>query len=119
MYGSSASYPYGSFGSSCAMSVNLILHDIVVVIFARATVTNSEGSSPRSAYVFNPMQVTVLLFAAQREAAGKHVLIEDLPDGATASDALNSICRRYPAIAQTARNVAFAVNQHHVSGDTP
>lgn len=63
------------------------------------------------------MQVTVLLFAAHREAAGKHVLVTQLPDGATVSDALERVCDLYPAIAKSARGVAFALNQTHVSPD--
>jgi molybdopterin synthase catalytic subunit len=63
------------------------------------------------------MQVTVLLFAAHREAAGTHVLIAQLPDGATVSDALDRVCALYPAIAKSARGVAFALNQTHVSAD--
>jgi len=63
------------------------------------------------------MQVTVLLFAAHREAAGTHEFIAELPDGATVSDALERVCAEYPAIASTARSVAFALNRTHVSAD--
>jgi molybdopterin synthase catalytic subunit len=63
------------------------------------------------------MHVTVLLFAAHREAAGKHRFVAELPDGSTVSDAFERVCAEFPAIAQSARSVAFALNQSHVSGD--
>jgi len=63
------------------------------------------------------MQVTVLLFAAHREAAGTNVLVTQLPEGATVSDALDRVCDLYPAIAKSARGVAFALNQTHVAAD--
>ena len=63
------------------------------------------------------MQVTVLLFAAHREAAGKHEFIAELPEGATVSDALARVCAEYPAIAKSARAVAFALNRTHVTAD--
>lgn len=63
------------------------------------------------------MQVTVRLFAAHREAAGKNAFVADLPDGSTVKDAFALACAEFPAIAQTGRSVAFALNQSHVSGD--
>jgi len=63
------------------------------------------------------MQVTVRLFAAHREAAGTHVVVAELPDGATVSDALERVCAQHPAIAKSARGIAFALNRTHVSAD--
>ena len=63
------------------------------------------------------MQVTVRLFASHREAAGKNVCVVDLPDGSTAADAFARTCTEFPAIAATARGVAFAVNQQLVAGE--
>lgn len=62
------------------------------------------------------MQVTVRLFAAHREAAGKNIFVADLPDGSTVSDAYDVLCAAFPALARSARSVAFALNQTHVSG---
>jgi sulfur-carrier protein len=63
------------------------------------------------------MQVTVRLFAAHREAAGTNAYVADLPEGSTVADAFGRVCAEYPAIARTARGVAFALNQTHVSSE--
>jgi molybdopterin converting factor subunit 1 len=97
------------------MSFILILQ--IAGAIAKATVTKSEGSSPRPAYVLFLMQVTVRLFAAHREAAGTNAYVADLPDGSTVADAFDRVCAEYPAISRTARSVAFALNQTHVSPD--
>jgi molybdopterin converting factor subunit 1 len=63
------------------------------------------------------MLVTVRLFAAHREAAGKNAHVAELAAGSTVADAFAAACAQFPALAKGARSVAFALNQEHVSGD--
>jgi molybdopterin synthase catalytic subunit len=57
------------------------------------------------------MRVTVLYFAAARERAGAASDALDLPDGATAADALAAACARHPALQALAAKLRLAVDQ--------
>src|SRR3954462_12016100 len=57
------------------------------------------------------MRVTVLYFAAARERAGAASDALDLPDGATAADALAAACARHPALQAVAQKLRLAVDQ--------
>jgi molybdopterin synthase catalytic subunit len=63
------------------------------------------------------MKVTVRLFAAHREAAGRSTYAAVLPDGSTVGQVFEHVCEEFPAIRNTARSVAFAVNREHASSD--
>ena len=65
------------------------------------------------------MNVTVLLFAAARDAAsGKPELTLDLPAGATAEDALKALVARYSQLETWEAHVRIAVNEEYVAGST-
>jgi molybdopterin synthase catalytic subunit len=57
------------------------------------------------------MRVTLLYFAAARERAGTPSEALDLPEGATAGDALAAACERHPPLAAVARKLRLAVDQ--------
>ena len=57
------------------------------------------------------MRVTVLYFAAARERAGVSSEPLDLPDGATAAQALARACERHPALAPLVSKLRLAVDQ--------
>ena len=65
------------------------------------------------------MRITVRLFAAHREAAGKGEFTAELPDGSTVADAFARLRADHPALEKLARGVAFAVNQSHVPVEAP
>jgi molybdopterin synthase sulfur carrier subunit len=64
------------------------------------------------------MRLTIRLFASHREALGLSTLQTELPDGITAADAFARLVADHPALAASARSVAFAVNREHVSPET-
>jgi MoaE-MoaD fusion protein len=57
------------------------------------------------------MRVTVLYFAAARERAGASSEVLDLPEGASAGDALAEACRRHPGLQAVADKLRVAVDQ--------
>ena len=60
----------------------------------------------------------VLLFAQAADAVGTPQVAFDLPSDATVADALNEMCRQYPALAPLRRHVAVAVNERYAkAGD--
>lgn len=61
------------------------------------------------------MRVTVLLFAAFREAIGRNRLEIDLPEGATAEQVYSVLGRQQPAFDQMRPYTTFAVNRDVVS----
>lgn len=65
------------------------------------------------------MQITVLLFAAHREAAGTAALALTVPPGATAGDVWPLLIGRHPALRRTAPPTAVAVNDQVQPADRP
>lgn len=63
------------------------------------------------------MRVTVLYFAAARERAGTSSEALDLPEGATAAQALAQACERHPALQPLASKLRLAVDQDFASPD--
>ncbi len=63
--------------------------------------------------------VTVLLFAAAREAAGVSALALPVGDGATAGAVLGAVCERFPALGPYAPSLRVAVNGAYASLDEP
>ncbi|MGZ6144032.1 MAG: molybdopterin converting factor subunit 1 [Myxococcales bacterium] len=63
------------------------------------------------------MRVTMLYFAAARERAGVSTEPLDLPDGATAGEALAQACARHPALQAVASKLRVAVDQDFASLD--
>lgn len=59
------------------------------------------------------MRVTVRLFAAHREIAGRGSLDIDVPDGARVDEAFERVCAEYAALGARAGGVAFAINREH------
>lgn len=57
------------------------------------------------------MQVTVLYFAAARERAGARSERLELPEGATAADALRAACAAHPALAAVESKLRLAVDR--------
>jgi molybdopterin converting factor subunit 1 len=64
-----------------------------------------------------PMRVTMLYFAAARERAGVPSEPLELPDGATAGDALALACSRHPPLAAVATKLRIAVDQDFAQAD--
>jgi molybdopterin synthase catalytic subunit len=60
------------------------------------------------------MRVTILYFAAARERAGVPSEPLDLPDGATAGQALALACQRHPALQAVADKLRLAVDEDFV-----
>ena len=63
------------------------------------------------------MRVTILYFAAARERAGLSTESLDLPDGATAAQALAAACERHPALQALAGKLRLAVDQDFAPPD--
>jgi molybdopterin converting factor subunit 1 len=65
------------------------------------------------------MLVTVLLFARLRELVGASELRRDLPDGAVARTAWESLVRDYAALAEYGPVISCAVNDEYARLTTP
>jgi sulfur-carrier protein len=59
------------------------------------------------------MHVTVRLFARLRELAGVSELGQELPDGASAKTAWDSLVRACPALAEYEPAISCAVNEEY------
>ena len=59
------------------------------------------------------MRVTVRLFARLRELAGASELQQDLPDGAVAGTAWESLVRAHPALRDYSPAISCAVNEEY------
>ena len=64
-----------------------------------------------------PVHVTILYFAAARERAGVATEALDLPDGATAAQALAAACERHPALQALAGKLRLAIDQDFAQPD--
>ncbi len=62
------------------------------------------------------MRCEVLLFAQLAEAVGHDRLTIELPDGATAADAIEAISRDHAAVGQARATLAVAVNERYCDG---
>jgi len=60
------------------------------------------------------MRIRVRLFAAYRERVGRSELEMDMPEGATAGDALRRLAQEYPALQGLLEATAIAVNREYV-----
>lgn len=65
------------------------------------------------------INITVLLFGACREAAGRGELPCSLPAPATAATAWREIAQRFPALAHFERSALVAVNEEHARWEQP
>jgi molybdopterin converting factor subunit 1 len=65
------------------------------------------------------MLVTVRLFARLRELAGATELRCELPEGASARTAWESLVRDFPALADYERTISCAVNDDYARLTTP
>jgi molybdopterin synthase catalytic subunit len=63
------------------------------------------------------MRVTILYFAAARERAGTSSDALEVPEGATAADALAAACARHPALTAVAGKLRLAVDQEFAATD--
>jgi len=63
------------------------------------------------------MRVTLLYFAAARERAGVSSEALDLPEGATAAQALAAACERHPSLQAVAGKLRLAVDQEFAQPD--
>ena len=63
------------------------------------------------------MRCEVLLFAQLAEDIGEDRLTVDLPEGATAGDALAALADAHAPIGRMRENLALAVNERYCSGD--
>jgi molybdopterin converting factor subunit 1 len=64
------------------------------------------------------MRVRVRLFASLREAVGRSDLDLELPDGATAEDAWQSLARAHADLAPRRARLTAAVNRRYAPFDT-
>ncbi len=64
------------------------------------------------------MRIHVKLFSVLREKAGTDTMLLDLPDGASAAEALAELQQRCPALAPHMENVRFAVHMDFVDPTT-
>jgi molybdopterin converting factor small subunit len=65
------------------------------------------------------MRVTIRLFAAHREIAGRASYAADMPEGSSVDDVFARACVAHPGLARTCGSVAFALNAAHVDGAAP
>jgi molybdopterin converting factor subunit 1 len=65
------------------------------------------------------MLVTVRLFARLRELAGTSELRQELPEGANARTAWESLVRECPALAEYEHAISCAVNEEYARLATP
>ena len=63
------------------------------------------------------MQVKVKFFAVARDAAGHDECLLTLPDGSTASTALDQLIVQHPRLKEWRDHLAIAVNLNYVSRD--
>lgn len=63
------------------------------------------------------MRVTVLYFAAARERAGLSSETLEVPEGATAAQALAAVCERHPSLRAVADKLRLAVDQQFAAAD--
>jgi molybdopterin converting factor small subunit len=63
------------------------------------------------------MRITIRLFAAHREAAGRSTLVVHAPEGSSIADVFALVCRQVPNVQTAARSAAFARNLAHASAD--
>jgi molybdopterin converting factor subunit 1 len=64
------------------------------------------------------MHIIVRFFASHREATGQTTFRTDVPEGTSASGALDLLVERFPRLGPARNNVAFAVNQTMVPAQT-
>ena len=64
------------------------------------------------------MKIRMLLFAVYREIAGTGEVEVELPDGATAADAVGALRRAGNGCARIPHSPAVAVNQEYAALDT-
>jgi molybdopterin converting factor subunit 1 len=62
------------------------------------------------------MQIRIRLFATLRQLAGWPQQALDLPEGASVSEALAELDRRYPQLTVNTRTIYVAVNQEYARG---
>jgi molybdopterin converting factor subunit 1 len=65
------------------------------------------------------MRVRVRLFASLREAVGANEVDLDLPDGATAEEAWQSLARVHSDLAPRRARLTAAINRRYAPFDTP
>ncbi len=65
------------------------------------------------------MRVTIFLFAAFREKTGSGRLQMELPEGATAGDALRRVAKDVPQLGPLLGSAALAVNSEYAGPDAP
>jgi molybdopterin converting factor subunit 1 len=65
------------------------------------------------------MRVRVRLFASLREAVGSSEAELDLPDGATAEEAWQSLARNHAELAPRRARLTAAINRRYAPFDTP
>jgi molybdopterin converting factor subunit 1 len=65
------------------------------------------------------MRVRVRLFASLREAVGASEIELDLPEGATAEEAWQSLAREHADLASRRARLTAAVNRRYAAFDTP
>jgi molybdopterin synthase catalytic subunit len=65
----------------------------------------------------HPVRVNILYFAAARERAGVSHEALELPEGATAAQALAAACERHPALQAVAGKLRIAVDQDFAQPD--
>lgn len=65
------------------------------------------------------MTVTVLLFAAAKEAAGTGRMEITMPDNATVADVKRHICDRFPTVRSMLETAMWSINSEYARLDDP
>lgn len=63
------------------------------------------------------VRITILCFAAARDAVGEATLDLELESGARVADARDALVARHPALARAVPALRFAVNEEFVTAD--
>ena len=65
------------------------------------------------------MKVSVRLFAAARQQAGKEIVEVDLPQDATVGELRRQLTERYPSLAFLSPHLMIAVDRQYASDELP
>jgi molybdopterin converting factor subunit 1 len=64
------------------------------------------------------VKIRVLFFASCREIAGVREIETEVPDGATAGQAVDRLCETYPRLSGLRGWMALAVNEEYAPAET-
>ena len=65
------------------------------------------------------LKVKVSLFASCREVVGEKEVDVEIPDGSTAGEVLDRLCKTYPGLETMRGKIGLAVNEEYTHSGTP